>query len=106
MSAGALDLLVFREGRRYVSGEDLKRRLRDQVAALGQKFSQDAVLRALLAAGELECGVADAGSSSEASQNVTDHLAEALVGLKPPLQPRLLRLLSACYVPQEISISV
>jgi hypothetical protein len=106
MSVGALNLLVFREARRRVRGEDLKQKLRDQVAAAGKAFSQDAVLSALLTAGELECGVADAGCSSAVSENFTDHLAEALVGFKAPSQPDLLRLVSACSVPQEISISV
>src|SRR6185437_13132807 len=106
MSAGALNLLVFREGRRGVSGEALRSRLQEQVAALIELFSQDDVLGALLCAGELECTAADAGCSSAILQEITDDLAETLAGLKKSSQPDLLKLLSTCSLPEQVSISV
>ncbi|HST78481.1 MAG TPA: hypothetical protein VLN58_08330, partial [Verrucomicrobiae bacterium] len=105
MSAGALNLLVFREGRRRVSGEKLRSRLRDQVAALSTETSQDDVLTALLYAGELECGVADAGCAPEVAQIITDDLAEALIGLKTLRTCDLLELLSGCSLPEQASLS-
>ena len=106
MSAGALNLLVFREGRRCVPGEALRSRLQEQVAALIELFSQDDVLGALLCAGELECAAADAGCSSAILQEITDDLAETLAGLKKSSQPDLLKLLSTCSLPEQVSISV
>jgi hypothetical protein len=106
MSAGALNLLVFRQGRRCVSGEALKRLLSDRVAALSTAASQDELLTALLCAGELECGVADSGCFPEAAQNITDDLAEALVGLKTSARCDLLEMLSGCSLQEQVSISV
>ena len=105
MSAGALNLLVFREGRRRVSGEELRSRLRDQVAALSTETSQDDALTALLYAGELECGAADADYAPEVAQIITDHLAQALIGLKTLRKCDLLELLSGCSLPEQASIS-
>ena len=106
MSAGALNLLVFREGRRGVSGEALRSRLLEQIAALTESSCQDDVLGALLCAGELECAAADAGCSSAILQEITDDLAEALAGLKKSSQPDLLKLVSICSLPEQASISV
>ncbi|HKT52239.1 MAG TPA: hypothetical protein VJV96_18195 [Candidatus Angelobacter sp.] len=106
MSASALNLLVFREGRRRVCGEELGSRLRNQVVRLGPAASSDELLTALLRAGELECGTADAECSPESAQKVTDELAESLVGGKSPGQQSLLRLISDLCPPNEISISV
>lgn len=106
MSPGALNLLVFREGCRGVCGEELRSRLRNQVVALGAAASRDELLGALLCAGELECGTADAECRPEAAQIITDDLAESLVSLKKPEQQELLRLISAFCPPKQISISV
>ena len=105
MSAGALNLLVFREGRRRVSGEELRSRLRDQVAALNTETSRDDLLTALLYAGELECGVADADCAPEVAQIIADDLAEALIGLKTLRTCDLLELLSGCSLPEQASLS-
>jgi hypothetical protein len=106
MSPGALNLLVFRQGRRHMSGEEVRSRLRDQVVRFGAAASSDEFLSSFLCAGELECGTADAGCSSETAQRITDDLAEALLGLKTPAQCDLLGLLTACHVPEQIRISV
>src|SRR5262249_54989594 len=84
MGARALNLLVFREGRRRVSGAELKsgvQRSLEEIAdgAEAEPGAGDLV-EALLRAGELECAVADAeGVPLQTYTNLTDSLAERLV---------------------------
>ena len=106
MSTGALNLLVFREGRRRVRGDELRDRLRNQLSSLSAAASRDELLSALLRAGELECGTADAECEPESAQKITDALAESLVCAKNPEREKLLRFVSALCPPNEISISV
>ena len=74
----APNLLVFREGRRNASGRELLLQLKEQLAQSGIGPTQEQWLRALLLAGELECGLADINSNCTAPmQAVTDRLAEA-----------------------------
>src|ERR1700694_259641 len=84
MNARGLNLLVFREGRRMVSGEALKAALFRQLACLPltglpETSSNDAALNALLRVGELECAAIDGGSPPCLFQALTDLLAEALL---------------------------
>jgi hypothetical protein len=75
-----LNLLVFRPGRRRVHGQDVKRALLHALDALGNGSSSDAVLGALLRAGELECIAADAGAMHVLPfAELTDALAVALL---------------------------
>lgn len=107
MNTGALNLLVFRESRRCVSAPELKRALAGQLSRLDACRSEDALLRALLRAGELECGVADSGFPPAAFEQVTDQLAEALVGSGAPADLNLLRsVLDGAPVPEQVNISV
>jgi hypothetical protein len=106
MSPGALNLLVFREGRRRVCGEEVRSRLRNQLVSLSPAASRDELLTTLLCAGELECGTVDAECPAEGIQQITDGLAESLVGFKKPEHKDLLRLVSAFCPPNQISISV
>src|SRR5947209_20010465 len=79
MKAHPLNLLVFREGRKTVSGTALKLALIQQLRQGGA----DAVLPALLYAGELECAIADEHQSTQAWTAVTDAAAETLVPARP-----------------------
>ncbi|PYP91626.1 MAG: hypothetical protein DMG65_07275 [Candidatus Angelobacter sp. Gp1-AA117] len=79
MKAHSLNLLVFREGRKTVSGTALKLALIQQLRLGGA----DAVLSALLYAGELECAIADEHQSTQAWAAVTDAAAETLVAARP-----------------------
>src|SRR5260221_9840132 len=80
MSKQGLNLLVFREGRRRVSGPDLRLALMAQLEALGGLAPREKLIGALLRAGELECGVADAdGAPAQSLAELTDCLAEALL---------------------------
>jgi adenine/guanine phosphoribosyltransferase-like PRPP-binding protein len=74
-----LNLLVFRGDQRRVRGKDLKAALTAQLEQLGSHGSQQALLGALLLAGELECGIADAYPEAASScERLTDQLADAL----------------------------
>jgi hypothetical protein len=81
----ALNLLVFREGQRRISGQELQSTLVGQLERLGglgsSAVSSDALVSALLLAGELECGIADADSVMWRSVALlTDRIADAMVG--------------------------
>jgi hypothetical protein len=76
-----MNLLVFREDQRRVSGQELKTALTAQLEQVCGYGSQEAVLDALLLAGELECGVADGDGDCEAARTcelLTDRIADAL----------------------------
>ncbi|MFI5106348.1 MAG: hypothetical protein ACHP79_15605, partial [Terriglobales bacterium] len=81
----ALNLLVFRGEQRRVSGPELKALLAGRLELLRHcsspdRFSQnDALLSALLLAGELECGMADSDHSACPAELLTDGLAEAFL---------------------------
>jgi len=104
MSATALNLLVFRDGRRCVRSALLKETLVDCVVRLGDPVCSQGPLRPLLLAGELECGLSDSTASS--CEEVTDGLAESLVSGRPidfiPPKKALLKL----AVPDQLQISV
>jgi hypothetical protein len=107
MSARGLNLLVFREGRREVSGPELKLALLTQVGSLRGFAARDPLVAALLRAGELECGLTDAGgSSAQTFLALTDCLAEAL--LRGRLPGNLLDIQNtACGapVPERLTVS-
>ena len=74
-----LNLLVFRGDRRRTSGNQLKAALTAQLEQLRNLGSQQ-LLRALLLAGELECGIADADPEAVgACERLTDRIAEMLL---------------------------
>jgi hypothetical protein len=84
----ALNLLVFRGDQRHIHGQELKSALVSQLEQLSGACSadadSDALTRALLLAGELECGLADADSPSwRSAALITDRIADAMVGGDP-----------------------
>ena len=96
-------MLVFRDGRRRVAVRTLHEQLQGRChrAAWG---GGGAVLDALLRAGELECGLADAGAAAAAEiARLTDELAEALVSGRAS---RGLPAALAGELPETITISV
>lgn len=106
MSAGALNLWVFRDTRSSVSGQELKRELLREIEPLARTRSHEAVLRALLRAGELECGVTDAGVCPAPFQIATDALAETLIRSELHFQPdAIVNSLNRAFVPEELSIA-
>jgi len=102
------DLWVFREGKKDVSTADAVRALRQSLEDLSNSCPGERVIPALLRAGELECGVADANSSVLwAAQEITDALALALLGQcdAMPKIPTLLAALHEGDLPARILIS-
>jgi hypothetical protein len=85
MCAQPVNLMVFREGRRDISACNLRSRLADRLRD-GEPGTPANFLNLLLLAGELECGIADAGlshcqQSPGKLESITDFLAAALVGV-------------------------
>src|SRR5207245_1530893 len=71
-SAKKNDLWIFRDGRKLISGPDMVRDLERRISA----SNGSALLDALIAAGELEAALADAGCPDAAiAAQVTDILA-------------------------------
>jgi len=79
-----MNLLVFREDQRRASGQELKTAVTAQLEQVCGHCSQEAVLDALLLAGELECGVADGDcEAARTCELLTDRIADALLPAAP-----------------------
>jgi hypothetical protein len=75
-----LNLLVFRGDQRRASGKEMKAAVIAQLGQLRSPLSDQALLGALLQAGEIECGVADAYSeAARTCELLTNQIADALV---------------------------
>lgn len=114
MPPAALNLLVFRDGRRSVCGPQLRSAMLRQLAELGAvecSRSADAALAPLLRAGELECGISDHGAVPvRPFAELTDRLATALIEAEGPgnlkVSARELQaLIAGASVPEQIAIS-
>jgi hypothetical protein len=107
MSARLLNLWVFRENRRRVSGREIKSSLLACLKSLCSTSSRDQMIAALLRAGELECAVADAGGAPVRDwMALTERLAEAVVSPRAELDlPSLRKLAEAAPVPQQVELS-
>ncbi len=103
-----LNLLVFRPGRRRARGLDLKRTLLQALEPLDDGFSSDAVMAALLRAGELECSVADSdGFDVLPFAELTECLSEALLHHHIPLNfPKFKDAVLRASVPEQAELSV
>jgi hypothetical protein len=102
MSSGPVNLLVFRDDRRRVRGDGLKAALLRTRESCGP----EAKLRALLRAGELECGVADvAPELAQKWELVTDAAADALVAPELHELNAALTLAGQALVPHHLDIS-
>ena len=100
-------MLVFRDGRRQVSGRALKEGLASHLRPLAcASADPELLLDALLRAGELECALADAGVlGRQAAAGITGDLAAAFVSGSPAPVPRLLESLGAIAVPESLQVS-
>src|ERR1700749_1042144 len=118
----ALNLLVFREDRRSVSGEQLRTAVAAQLEQQGGSYSPDFLVNALLLSGELECGIADAQSADATSADVksavakpaeilTEQLASALVRnassstLQSSSLQHLVSSAKSLFIPEQLTIS-
>lgn len=106
MSVQGLNLLVFRNGRRRVSGSACKAALAEQLLLLRESVSPNQILSALLHAGELECALADLNLPATRIEEITDALADRLLNRAPVPDPQPLpALLEAIQVPEQLEIS-
>jgi hypothetical protein len=107
MSAHGLNLLVFRDGRRQVSGAELRLALMTQLEGLSGVSTSDAKIGVLLRAGEVECAVADTtGDGALPFAELTDALAELLLGGQLPGDFQNIKEAAAhAAVPAEITVS-
>jgi len=100
----ALNLLVFRGSQRRASGQALKTALVESLQPFDANHPQDALMGALLRAGELECGMADADdNAARPVERLTDRIAEALLGGEATLDFESLA--GAIPVLEQLSIS-
>jgi hypothetical protein len=103
-SAARSDLWIFRDGKRAVSGSALVSSLQQRIAACTR--DQSGVLDALIEAGALEAGLADAGSvAATIFANITDLLAEALYTGNPVPAAAAAEVLDVPDIPEMLSVS-
>lgn len=110
MSARPVNLLVFREGRRDISASALKTHLANSLRHLANDPSREEILRLLLLAGELECGVADALATASSGPDQISATSDALAGALladfcSPSLPHFAELLESTSVPARVSVS-
>src|SRR5207248_4490558 len=104
-------MLVFRERRRIVAVPHLLRELKNSLAAISScqpDQSREALLIALLQAGELECALADAApDAAPLAAALTDALASCLVenALASAELHRRLQSLSSADLPSQLTTS-
>jgi hypothetical protein len=102
MPSRPVNLLVFREDRRRVSGNALKTALLVQL----RTFGPNAALNALLRAGEVECGVADvAPELARDWELVTDQIADTALAQDSLGLDGSLLLAGQAEVPHQLEIS-
>jgi hypothetical protein len=104
-------MYVFREGRRQVSSESLRRSfsssLRELRPAQNSSRQKFLIVDSLLHAGELECGLADRSHAQQQTAcDTTDALAAQLVSPKAEPVKCLLERLEELSLPDELTISV
>lgn len=106
MSDSGWNMYVFRDGRKNVRGLQLVEELRRWVEQMSMS-SEDVCLGALIAAGELECALADVNAEdSGRAASITDDLAHDLIGGPKADRQQLLQTLSSIRAPETVSIAV
>jgi hypothetical protein len=108
MDDPAWNMYVFRDGRRNVPGQRLVSALAEALDALARSSARDEqVVTALVAAGELECALADADSPFAAvAGQLTDAVAELLLSPSLDLSANLQKILHGLDAPTEVQIAV
>src|SRR5579859_1180160 len=109
MSARALNLLVFRPGRKGAAGAELKAGLLRSIESARLDLSSENILGALLRAGEIECAIADVAGAESAQpffSLLTDALADALLckSLSPHL-PQIIEAIAKHPIPDLLEFS-
>jgi hypothetical protein len=119
MDNSGWNMYVFRDGRKSVSGESVRGRLLQSVQRYADTPTDDNCLAALIAAGELECALADANSAAapdlpassrsgsvETCAEITNQLADSVVTGSAPESDPLLSSAASLRVPDRVQLSV
>lgn len=87
MDQSGFDMYVFRDSRKLLPGASLVARLRSAMTAAAARRDEDSALGALIAAGELECALADAAEqdaqwkdAARRAAKITERIARSIVG--------------------------
>jgi len=99
-------MYVFRDGRKNVRGSELKNQLARWLESLGRDSQEDTSLGALIAAGELECALADAGFPENGAKSITNDLARGLLGTLEICPTTLIDRLAKIECPDTASVAV
>lgn len=107
MPARGLNLLVFRDTRKPVSGSALRHALAVRLRFRQTHFDSEETVAALLQAGELECAFADSGAPTTQSERITDAIAAALANAVAPRNVEsLLADLECVPVPPRMAVAI
>jgi len=108
-----LDMYVFRDGRKSFSGRELLNRLATAFACVSSKSDRDCELRALIAAGELECALRDAADShpqweksARAAERLTTIAAKIFIRNSRAGLAEAERIVGEMKVPETLAIAV
>ena len=100
-------MYVFRDGRKTVAGDTVRDRLLHSISQFAASPAEDRCLSALIAAGELECALADSNSGEAAAAAIiTDRFAESLLNAASPSVHPLLTFAATLRVPELVQLSV
>ena len=106
MNDSGWNMYVFRDGRKNVHGTQLKGELRGRLSQFTENRSEDTAIGALIAAGELECALADAGAGCQETSKITDVIAAAVVSGGLLNSAGAFARLDSIALPEKVSISV
>ena len=126
MDNSGWNMYVFRDGRKTVSGDTVRDRLLQSISRYATSPSEDSSLAALIAAGEMECALADTANedavtppsaaphlpslsrrgSVAVASTITDRLAESLVTGSFLSPEPLLAAATSLRVPDLVPLSV
>jgi hypothetical protein len=106
MNDSGWNMYVFRDGRRTVRGTYLKAELQHRLRDLCAPPGEDQLLAALIAAGELECALADAGAPNASASSITDAVADFLMRGARIDTDALAKMLCEIEAPERLSTSV
>jgi len=107
MDNSGWNMYVFRDGRKIVAGESVRDRLLQSLSRYAANPTEDNCLAALIAAGELECALADANSDDAAAAAIlTDRLAQSLVDRSLGFPDHLLAIAGTLHVPDQVQHSI
>jgi hypothetical protein len=107
MDNSGWNMYVFRDGRKTIPGQAVRDRVLQSISQYATNPVQDNCLAALLAAGEMECALADSNSDDvSAATIVTDRLADYLVNCSLSPTDPLLAFAANLRVPDLVQLSV